>query len=454
VSYGATLRGYNLLGSGVSQSIVNLGNALGLASYSADNDIFNESFGATPTNLDPTTNLYTAINNNLLSMRGNKGAILIQSAGNEFVSFTDGTTACNYANTYGVSCGDPATDTRRDGTLPIIVGALNADGVKSSYSNTGAAIWVASPGGEYGNDSNYVPTNSTWYNSLFSWVKSFIYKPAIATTAFTGCQNAANGSTKVNALDAQGQNTYAAKCQYTALMNGTSAAAPNLSGVVALMLEANPNLGYRDVKYILAKTAKKVDANYTGVTTTNLISGSSAAVVLEQGWIKNAAGYWFANAYGFGAVDAAAAVSMAKSYTGYLSAQQSASSAMHYLSNVNVPNGNTTGSTITFSMSPGFSTIEQVIAIVNVASSPALYCNQIELTSPSGTKSILMHAANGFSNSGVPQSSIPGTRFMSNAFYGEASAGAWTLRFLDFCTSTTRTSILSTNTQTLLITGH
>ena len=454
VAYGATLRGYNLLGSGVSQSNLNFGYALGLASYSADNDIFNESFGNSPSNLDPTTNSYTAINNNLLSMRGNKGAILIQSAGNEFVSFKDGTTVCNNANTYGVSCGDPATDTRRDGTLPIIVGALNADGVKSSYSNTGAAIWVAAPGGEYGNDSNYVPTNSTWYDSLYSWVKSFIYKPAITTTAFTGCQNAANGTTKENDLDAQGQNTYAPQCQYTALMNGTSSAAPNLSGVAALMLQANPNLGYRDVKYILAKTAKKVDANNTGVTTTSLITGSSAPVVLEQGWVKNAAGYWFANAYGFGAVDAAAAVSMAKSYTGYLSAQQSASLSMHYLANVNVPNGNTTGSTMTFSMSPGFSTIEQVIMFINVTASPALTCNQIELTSPSGTKSILMHAANGFSNSGVLQRSIPGTRFMSNAFYGETSTGTWTLRFLDYCTSTTRTSILSTDTQMLMLTGH
>jgi len=443
VAYGATLRGYNLLGSGVSPSILNFGNALGLASYSADNDVFNESFGNSPTNLDPTTNSYDAINNNLLSMRGSKGAILIQSAGNEFVSFNNGTTVCNNANTYGVSCGDPATDTRRDGTLPIIVGAINSDGVKSSYSNTGSAIWVVTPGGEYGYDSQYMPSYS-----------SKVYKPAIVTTALTGCQNAVKGTTKVNTLDAQGQNTYAPQCQYTALMNGTSSAAPNLSGVVALMLQANPNLGYRDVKYILAKTAKKVDANNTGVTTTNLITGSTAPVVLEQGWVKNAAGYWFANAYGFGAVDAAAAVSMAKSYTAYLSAQQSTTLAMHYLANVNVPNGNTTGSTMTFSMSPGFSTIEQVIMVINVTSSPALTCNQIELTSPSGTKSILMHAANGFSNSGVLQRSIPGTRFMSNAFYGEASAGTWTLRFLDYCTSATRTSILSTDTQTLMLTGH
>ena len=38
-------------------------------------------------------------------------------------------------------------------------------------------------------------------------------------------------------------------------MNGTSAASPVTAGIVALMLEANSALTWRDVKYILAKTA-------------------------------------------------------------------------------------------------------------------------------------------------------------------------------------------------------
>lgn len=37
--------------------------------------------------------------------------------------------------------------------------------------------------------------------------------------------------------------------------NGTSFSAPVVSGIVALMLEANPYLGYRDVQEILALTA-------------------------------------------------------------------------------------------------------------------------------------------------------------------------------------------------------
>ena len=44
---------------------------------------------------------------------------------------------------------------------------------------------------------------------------------------------------------------------YTSRFNGTSAAAPMVSGVIALMLEANPNLTYRDVQEILLRSARQ-----------------------------------------------------------------------------------------------------------------------------------------------------------------------------------------------------
>ncbi|MDJ1174832.1 S8 family serine peptidase, partial [Roseofilum capinflatum] len=74
---------------------------------------------------------------------------------------------------------------------------------------------------------------------------------------------------------------------------GTSSAAPVVSGVVALMLEANPNLTARDVQHILVETAQKNDPN-------------------DEDWIRNGAGYWVNHKYGFGAVDAQAAVERAK----------------------------------------------------------------------------------------------------------------------------------------------
>ncbi|MDP2811970.1 MAG: S8 family serine peptidase, partial [Rhodocyclaceae bacterium] len=60
----------------------------------------------------------------------------------------------------------------------------------------------------------------------------------------------------------------------TQTTQGTSFATPIVTGVIALMLEANPNLGYRDVQQILALTARKVndpntDTTYNGATNWN-----------------------------------------------------------------------------------------------------------------------------------------------------------------------------------------
>jgi subtilisin-like proprotein convertase family protein len=177
---------------------------------------------------------------------------------------------------------------------------------------------------------------------------------------------------------------------------------------------------------------------------------------LDQGWVINSAGYWFSNWYGFGAIDAAAAVNAAKNYTAYLPSMQASSVNSNFSSDELVPQYSTVGSTLTFTMSPSFSTVEHATVMLNMSQSPGLLCNQIELISPSGTKSILMHALNGYSNSGVPQQTITNSRILSNAFYGETAAGTWNLKFYDFCPTSigSRTSILSTAVQTLVLTGH
>jgi len=47
-------------------------------------------------------------------------------------------------------------------------------------------------------------------------------------------------------------------------MNGTSSATPVTAGVIALMLEANPALTWRDVKHILASTARHIRLDASG----------------------------------------------------------------------------------------------------------------------------------------------------------------------------------------------
>lgn len=79
---------------------------------------------------------------------------------------------------------------------------------------------------------------------------------------------------------------------------GTSWAAPVVSGVVALMLEVAPNLTWRDVQGILATTSRPVD-------------------LTDKSWAMNAAGLLHSNKYGFGLVDAKAAVDAAQKWTSY-----------------------------------------------------------------------------------------------------------------------------------------
>lgn len=48
-------------------------------------------------------------------------------------------------------------------------------------------------------------------------------------------------------------------------MNGTSSAAPNTSGAIAAIMSTNHALSARDVRALLAETARVTDAEHPGV---------------------------------------------------------------------------------------------------------------------------------------------------------------------------------------------
>jgi subtilisin family serine protease len=362
------------------------------------------------------------------------------SAGNNFAT-NNLSGACANAIAFGVSCSSPAEASYKQSIVPIIVSALAADGKKSSYSNSSPSIWISAPGGEYGYEA--VVTGGGF--------PSEAYKPAIISTASTGC---ASYSASYNNLDSRGANSFAASCQYTAAMNGTSSAAPMVSGVVALMLEANPNLSYRDVAKILAESAKRVDLSFSGVTAT--LAG--AVRRLEAGWVANAAGYYFSTRYGFGAVDAGAAVDMARTYTSYLpQAQFVQTTPFQAAGDVSIESN---GKFVTFQVSSSVTKVEKVYSIVNIFmrdtvalgfNSIGATCTQIELESPSGTKSILLNAANGFKNA-----LLEDVLLSSNAFYGENPNGTWKLTAYDWCSSVplSPTQYSLSKPQEFAFTGH
>lgn len=376
-----------------------------------DFDIFNYSYGYGQCYFVDTDALeIEAFEYGVNSLRDGKGTLYVQSAGNSYMDYV------------GDCLGDGSllefagnTNSSDDLSIPekIIVGAVNADGVKSSYSTPGSGIWVSAPGGEYGSSS-----------------------PAMVTTDITGCGNgysrltyALNEFNRGSALNTQ--------CDYTSLMNGTSSAAPVTTGVIALMLQAQPNLTWRDVKHILALTADEVD--YSLVEELDHPWGEDlASHVYDMKWIQNAAGIDYSNWYGFGRINALSAVLMATAYDFPLGAYEKTSNprtdAWYYSSGViatAIPDNSATGTAINattqISVKHNFF-IESVQLKVNITHARPQDL-AISLISPSGTESKMMLV-----NSGLVDLAFPVDKLlMTNAFYGEDSygAGSWTIRVID-----------------------
>ena len=245
-------------------------------------DIFNYSYGRSSCSfIDLPQTLIEQYKYGVETLRGGKGAIYVKAAGNEYISSIsdciDGAQGYYYGN----------ANLEEEHSYPymIVVGAFNASGISASYSTPGSSLWLVAPGGEYGVD-----------------------RAAIITTDLSGCDSgmAASASSYTDFDRGSPENS---NCNYTNTMNGSSAATPIVSGVVALVLEANPNLTWREVKHILAATARKIDPNRDAVPHPQ--NANLENHTYQDGWLSNSAGYHFHNWYGFGAIDANAAVEMA-----------------------------------------------------------------------------------------------------------------------------------------------
>ena len=179
--------------------------------------------------------------------RGGLGTIIVQSAGNERQN-ADGS---------GINVS----------RFTITVSATYQDGFAADYTNFGGSILVAAP-------ASAVTTDLTGNNGY----------------------NATRDSDPI-------------PVDYTSTFNGTSAATPTVSGIVALMLDAAPELGWRDVHNILALSAGHTGSAY-----------GSGDGIDDWSWEFNSAVDWNGGGrdydynFGYGMVDAFAAVRMAEAW--------------------------------------------------------------------------------------------------------------------------------------------
>lgn len=191
---------------------------------------------------------------------------------------------------------------------------------------------------------------------------------------------------------------------YTGEFGGTSAAAPIAAGVIALILEANPQLGWRDVREILIRTAKKVNAT-------------------DPGWADNGAGFHFNHKFGAGLIDAGAAVALAQTWEN-LGARIFAVREERYGAEI-IPDNNAAGVAHTFTFNENALRVEHVSVTVDIRHRRRGQV-RIEIESPSGMKSIL--APGRARDIGK---NLRDWTFTSVRHWGEMAAGDWKVRVID-----------------------
>ena len=265
----------------------------------------------------------------------------------------------------------PADDARRLETFGPLAKAAVENAITNGRGGLGTIFtWAAGNGRLNGDNVNYDGYASSRYTiavgaTTDSGVFSYYSEPGASMLVNTPSNGGSSGITTTDRTGADGYNNGG---DYTSSFSGTSSACPLAAGVVALTLEANPGLTWRDVQHILVNTATQNDPG-------------------NSGWFTNGAGLTFNHGYGFGRVDAAAAVATAVTWAnvGVSATPLTASGS----GTIPIPDNDITGISRPFAISgpSGFKT-EHAEVTVNITH-PWRGDLKLVLTSPNGTASVL-----------------------------------------------------------------
>ena len=301
-----------------------------------------------------------ALQNGVNTGRGGRGNIYVWAAGNG-----------------GVVLDNAGYDSYNGSIYTISVAALNDLGQRADYSERGACLVVAAPSGAEQNGRQQGTTTTDLIGD-FGYNRSTIAVGAV-------------NPDELNDRD------------YTQNYNGTSSAAPVVSGVVALMLQANPNLGWRDVQEILLRSATQTDPT-------------------NNEWRTNKAGFKFNPNFGAGRVNAGAAVVLATNWAN-LPVMATTASEQASLS-VAIPDNDNDGIAGSFDLSTSNLRVEQTVVTVDIT-----HANRgdlvINLVSPAGTISPLAELH------GDTNANYTAMTFRSTFNWGEDSKGVWQVQISD-----------------------
>jgi Ca2+-binding RTX toxin-like protein len=401
VAWGASLTGVNIF-SGPADVNEAYAGFLEAVAHTADFDVVNHSWGKFPgfwqdeeVILDDQQ-LRDLWFDALETGRDGLGTIIVKAAGNANQNSNGDSTGISRAT--------------------IIVGAYDDDGDASYYSSFGANLLVSAPS----SGANY------FFYPEYS-------NQGLVTTDVTGFQQANNGDLPYgyNGLP---------DTDYTNGFGGTSGATPIVTGVVSLMLEANPNLGWRDVQNILAYSSTEVGSG---------VGGTRYADENHE-WFYNGADNWnggglhYSEDYGYGGVNAFNAVRMAEVWHLFNGPQASPNESSYSLESwdfVEFADASVTDYTFSFE-GPAFEV--EFVDVELIFEHSRIDDLEIYLISPDGTETTLIDFQ--LELQYTPDLTFGTFSFGANAFRGENGIGDWTLRIVDTWTEDSGSSFFASVT--------
>ena len=363
---------------------------------SAAVDVFNMSFGRFGGQYNEP--LDSVISRGVRNLRDGLGAVYVKAAGN---AFERGCFRLRHPIADRLGCMSTNGSSTQNQPFVISVAALNAAGDRASYSSAGPNLWVAAPAGQWGQRV-----------------------PATVTTDQMGMDRGYDVVARRGLALSESDNLSGS---YISTFNGTSSAAPHVSGVVALLLDENPGLTWRDVKHVLANTARRPEHHSAEEV---LLALGDSVVTAQRDWTTNSAGYSFHNWFGFGAVDVDAALAFLRS--GFVANQLGEFVLSDWVTSptdrtLTIPDFNGAGIEDSLFVSLDAGRNIEAVQVHLEGAHEHLPEIGIELTSPRGTTSVI----NPIFNNALGGSTRLEWQVLSNAFYGEDPAGTWTIKIFD-----------------------
>ena len=295
------------------------------------------------------------------------------------------------------------------------------DGIADGYGGKGTFyVFAAGNGGEYGDYANLDEQLNQWGVTPVCSVNHLDNRADFSEPGSNLWVCAPTGDSRTTKTPAVA--TTDNQGRHRDEFRGTSAAAPQVSGLAALIRKENSNLTWRDIKLILAGSARKNDAGDSGWEDAGFKYGST----VDR--------YQFNHQYGFGVIDAKAATDLATDWQTLPTLLSSVGSGSSTPLDIPDASASSPGARVTSTVTLD-DTVEFIehVTLLTRFNHTSIRNLDIELVAPSGNVSKLLPYYDDDSyGSDIPQATINTTfRLASARHLGESAKGTWTLRVRD-----------------------